>query len=64
MAERYGVKRPVQKGGHPTYVDISNSLEVALDNLRYWRENEGEQAVLVKESKAQEGTWWIELSGF
>lgn len=61
---KYGVKRPIQKGGHPTYIDTYNSLDNALDDLKYWREQEGESAVLVKESKAQEGTWWVELSGF
>jgi hypothetical protein len=61
---RYGVKRPTVKGGHPIQIDIASSLEVALDDLKYWKEQEGENAILVKESKAQDSTWWIEIKGY
>ncbi len=60
---RYGVKRPTIKGGHPVHIDVASSLDAALDDLRYWKENEGENAILVKESKAQDSTWWIEIKG-
>lgn len=62
--ERYGVKRPIQKGGQPIHIDISSNLDNAISDIKYWREQEGEQAILVRESQAQESTWWIEIKGY
>ena len=64
MSDRYGVKRPDTKGGNPCHIDIASSLEAALDDLKWWKEKAGEKAVLVRESMAQESTWWIEIKGY
>lgn len=62
--ERYGVKRPTQKGGMPVHIDVSSSLDNAIADIKYWREQEGERAILVRESIAQDSTWWIEIKGY
>lgn len=63
MSERYGVKRPVQAGGPPVHIDIVSSLANAIDDHQFWQ-NQGQQSIVVKESKAQDSTWWIELKGY
>lgn len=63
MSDQYGVKRPVQAGGHPCHIDKVSNLANAIDDVKFWTE-QGEQAVVVKESIAQDSTWWIEIKGY
>jgi len=63
LNERYGVKRPIQQGGVPVHIDVNTSLDRAIDDVKYWH-SQGEQAILVKESIAQDSTWWIEIKGY
>jgi hypothetical protein len=48
----------------PVVIDVASSLENALDDIKYWREKEGESAILVSERRYPESTLWIEIKGY